>query len=235
MDQTLEDIRKIELDRIDYHKLSDRYFHIIERNIPILISAPHGAKHLRQGAWKEEDEYTSAMAIKLGELTGAHVIYVKNKTVEDPNFDESSEYKRAIKNIVDKHGIKFLADIHGADKERDYKVNVGIIDDRDMKRCSCPKLKPIIKEAFKGFQEPLFNLDSFTESSPGTVTYFARNICGIEAAQFEINAKFRIVERKPNSSKAQKGTELDFKAEEKDVLEMIKRLEKMLLVIAKNV
>ncbi len=82
MDEILEDIKKIEFEEINYHELSDDYFGMIKGRIPILISTPHGAKHLRNGEFKEEDEYTSSMAIKLGELTGAYVIFVKNKTKE---------------------------------------------------------------------------------------------------------------------------------------------------------
>ncbi len=227
IDPTLQKIKDLEFSCIDYNTESQDYFEIIEGRIPILLSAPHGAKCFRNGEFKEEDEYTSSIAINLGELTKAYVIFVKNKTREDSNNAISTRYKDAIKKLVDERGIKFVADIHGADKSRDYKVNVGIMDGKDMKRCSCPTLKPIIEEAFKGFQQPLFNLDSFTANFPGTVTYFARNICGIEAAQFEINAKYRIIERKPDSSKALLGKEPGFKAEEKDVLEMLKKLEAM--------
>ena len=198
----------------------------------MLLSAPHGAKHYRSGAFKEEDEYTASLAIKLGEKTGAYVILVKNKTTEDSNYDTSTRYKDAIKRLVKEKGIKFVADLHGANQNRDYKVNIGIIDEEDMARCSCPTLKPVIEEAFKGFQQRLFNLDCYTASSSGTVTYFAKNICQIEAAQFEINGKYRIIERKPESSQAIKGIDADFKADEKDVMEMVKRLERMIASIA---
>ena len=103
-----------------------------------------------------------------------------------------------------------------------------------MRKCSCPTLKPIIEECFSGFQEPLFNLDLFTARSPRTVTSFAKNVCRVEAAQFDINGKYRIVERKPDSARAQKETGANFKAEETDVLQMIRRLEKMIMKIAQN-
>lgn len=235
MNPTLKEIKDMEFTRIDYNTESEDYFEIIEGKIPILLSAPHGAKHFRNGDFKEEDEYTSSIAIELGELTGAYVIFVKNKTREDSNYLISTKYKDAVKKLVDEKGIKFIADLHGADKDRDYKVNVGIMDERDMTKCSCPTPKPIIEECLRGFQQPLFNLDSFTASFSGTVTYFAKNICGIEAAQFEINAKYRIVERKPDSSKAIEGVDSDFKAEEKDVLELLNRLKEMILKIDKKI
>jgi len=101
----------------------------------VLLSAPHGAKHYRNGGFKEEDEYTASLAIKLGEITGAYVIFVKNKTREDPNYDFRARYKDGIKKLVAEKGIRFVADLHGADHNRNYKVNVGIIDDY-IKKCS---------------------------------------------------------------------------------------------------
>jgi len=227
IEKTLKEIKKIEFKQIDYQKESPDYFDIILGKIPILISAPHGAKHLRNGKWKEEDEYTASIAIKLAELTDAHVIYVKNATKEDPNYDLKTEYKEAIEKAVKSHGIKFIADLHGARNDRKFKVSVGIIDD-DKDDCSCPTYKEIIQKSFKPFQKDIFNLDGLNASTEGTITYFAKNSLQIEAAQFEINGKYRIIERKPDSSKAKEGTEPYYKAEEKDVIEMINTLRKMI-------
>lgn len=234
MHPILKDIRAIEFEEIQYNSASDDYFGIIEGSIPILLSAPHGAKHLRDGRWKGEDEYTASLALKLGELTEASVIYVKNKTEADSNYLPSTRYKDAIKELVARRGIRFLADIHGADIARDYKINVGIIDEEDMEKCSCPRYKPVIEETIQPFQYPLFNLDTFTAESLETVTSFARYVCGIEAAQFEINARYRIVERKPDSTRAVHGDEPHFKAEEADVLKLVQCLKEMILRINKE-
>jgi hypothetical protein len=223
----IRDIRTIEFERIRYDSACEDYFGIVTGDIPILLSAPHGAKHLRNGTWKGEDEYTAALAIALGELVGASVIFVKNKTEEDSNWLPRTRYKDAIKQMVHEREIKFLVDIHGADIGRNYKVNVGIIDVEDMKRCSCPRCKPIIEDAFRDFQHPLFHLDAFTAASSETVTSFARHCCGIEAAQFEINARYRIVERKPDSTRALHGDEPHIRAKETDVLELVQCLKDM--------
>jgi len=235
MHPILTDIRAIEFEQIHYNSKSDDYFGIIEGSIPVLLSAPHGARHLRDGRWKGEDEYTASLAIKLGALTGAWVIFVKNKTEEDSNYLPSTRYKDAIGELVAEQGIGFLADIHGADISRDYKMSVGIIDEKDMGKCSCPRCKAVIEEAIRSFQYPLFNLDAFTAGSPETVTSFARHACGIEAAQFEINARYRIVERKPDSTRAVHGDEPHFKAEEADVLALVECLKKMVLSINKEI
>jgi hypothetical protein len=112
---------------------------------------------------------------------------------------------------------------------------VGIIDEEAMERCSCPRFKPVIEEAARAFQYPLFNLDAFTAESPATVTSFARHVCGIEAAQFEINARYRIVARKPESTRAMHGDEPHFKAEEADVLALVECMKKMVIKINEKI
>ena len=229
MDKLLKDIKEIEFSKIQYNKESEDYYEYSEGKIPILISAPHGARHLRDGSWKEEDEYTAGIAIKLAEMTAAHVIYVKNATKEDSNHDIETKYKDRIREIVKEHGIKFIADIHGANSNRPFKVSIGIINNNN-ENCSCPSFKDIIQDSLKTFQKNPFNLCHFSASKPGTITSFARKALDIEAAQFEINAKYRIIERKPDSSQADK----DYKAEEKKVIELFLTLESMLKNIQKS-
>lgn len=230
-DQLLEEIRRIEYDEIQYDKESLDYFGFIKGKIPILISAPHGAEHFRrrENRWKGEDEYTASLAIELGKLTGAYVIYVKNKTWEDPNNDPSSKYKKAVAKAVKQYHIKFLMDLHGSDERRPYKVDIGIISNQ-AGRSSCPTYKKIIQEAFSGFEPKIFN-QKFCANDACTMTFFAKNELGIQAAQIEINAKYRIVDRKPDSAKAKAGIEPHFKANGKDVLALITRLERMIVGI----
>lgn len=234
MDNLLEEIKEIESKKIHYDKESKDYFEFNDGKIPILISAPHGVRHLRNESWKEEDEYTSSIAIKLAERTGAYVIYVKNATREDPNYTEENRYKEAIKEIVRRNGIKFILDLHGANKNRKFKVSVGIIEN-DAKRCTCPTFRESIQKAFYGFQENIFNLNGLTASSRGTITSHAKNKLGIEAAQFEINGKYRIIARKQESSKAKNGEEPHYSAKKKDVLKLINVMEKTINEINRRI
>jgi len=235
MDKLIEEIRKIEFGQIQYDQLSEDYFGCKEGRIPILISAPHGARHFRKGKWKEEDEYTASIAIKLGELTGAHVIYVKNKTHEDSNYIKCTKYKSKVREVIGDNQIKFLMDIHGVNKKRPFKVCVGTRYNETGKS-SCPTFKAIIEEVLNDFQEPpIFNRTNFQARKNETVTSFARNECGIESAQVEINAKHRIVERKPDSSKALSGEEPIFKADERDVLDLFDHLRNVIIRIGKKI
>lgn len=234
-DQILEEIRQIEYNEIKYDEESTDYYGFIKGKIPILISAPHGAKHFRkrENRWKGEDEYTASLAIELGELTGAYVIYVKNKTREDPNNDPSSRYKMAVAKAVKQYHLKFLLDLHGSDEERPYKVDIGIISSESGKG-SCPTFKEIIRKTFSDFEPRIFN-QKFCANDTCTLTFFAKNELAIEAAQVEINAKYRIVERKPDSSKAKAGIKPHFKANGEDVLALVTRLKRMILEIDQKV
>jgi len=235
MHRIIRKLRDIEFERIHYGLDSEAFFETIEGSTPVLISAPHGARHFRKDKWKEEDEYTASMAIGLAEETGAHVIYVKNRTREDPNYDQRSRYKGRVREIIMDHGIQFLLDIHGASKKRPFKVCVGTRHDR-RERSSCPTFKDIIEASLKEFQEPpIFNREFFKAAKEETVTSFARNQCGIESAQIEINALYRIVERKPDSAKALSGEEPFFRAEEKNILNLYHYLKGMILGIMEHI
>ncbi len=217
----VRDMREIEFARIKYDEEANPYYGYVKGTIPILVSAPHGAKHFRtkERRWKKEDAYTSSLAIELGKLTGAHVLYLKNRAREDPNNDAGTAYKEFLKKVVEENDIRFVLDLHGADVGRPFKVDVGIMDD-DIALCSCPTFRPFFEKTFADFEPQIFNKD-FSAHSRGTVTSYARNTLGIEAAQVEINARYRIVESK--------GT--GFKAEPENVLAMVHRLERLILEI----
>ena len=225
MSSMLREIRAIEFNQINYDVPSRDYFGYIKGHIPILISAPHGAKHFRtkEARWKDEDAYTASLAIKLGELTGAHVMYVKNRAGEDPNNDVCTRYKDSLKKVVEQNHIKFVLDLHGAGKSQPFKVDVGTFSN-DTQNSSCPTFKGTIAKAFQGYEPQIFN-QRFRARGPGTVTCYARKTLGVESAQVEINAKCRIVDSKTSS----------FKAEGPEVLDLVGRLEKLILAINRQI
>lgn len=241
----LEEIEKIEFEKINYQELSDDYFDIITGKIPVLISAPHGARPFRNGEPRGvgEDEYTASIAIILGKLTEAHVIYVKNATKKDPNYYPGTKYKQAIKEIVNKYKIKFIADIHGASNKNDFKVDVGIIDVKDMNKCSCPIFKDIIQESLKEIREAqggkLFNIKFAGAGKPKegieTVTRFAKDTCMIEAAQFEIRADCRILKQKPDATMALESDKKEFPCDKEQVSKLITLLKEMIININQSI
>jgi len=222
----INEIRQIELDNIRRDVQSDDYFGYIEGKIPVLISAPHGAKHFRarENRWKCEDAFTAAIAIKLGRLTGAHVIFVKNKTLEDPNNALRCRYKDLLGKIVREHGIKFVMDIHGAGSEYPFKIDVGILDGRADKS-SCPTFKHVIEKCLEGFDRGIFN-KRFRARDPGTITWFAWKKLGVESAQFEISARYRRFED---------GAGCPLKPDERGFSELLGRLRSIVVDINRKV
>lgn len=176
--------------------------------IPIILSAPHGAAHQRNGILKDEDEYTAGLVRLVAGLTGAHALYAHRKSGMDPNYDQDVPYKQALKAITARHNIKFVMDLHGCSEQKEFGLALGT-----MKNSSCPHHRPLILKtlAEHGFSESSLgfhqlNLDrAFSASGKNggeTVTRFSAESLGIPAAQLEINAYLRIVKRFLSSNTA---------------------------------
>jgi hypothetical protein len=173
--------------------------------IPILISAPHGAVHTRNGD-KEEDEYTAGIARLIGHKTAAHVLYARRKSRTDPNANLDAPYKALLHQIVRENAIRFVMDLHGANSNSDFGVAVGTMHG---KSCSVSD-KLLIINTFRKYSiieegELLSRLDVDTkfaaEGNNGRepITKFCNRIA-VPAAQFEINAHLRIPIRREDAT-----------------------------------
>ncbi len=188
---------------------------------PVLVSAPHAARHLRDGAWKREDEYTAAFAQWLHEQAGAYALYPTHRIAPDPHDDaDSGAYKQALADLVPRHGIRLVLDLHGARGDRDFALALGTINGQ-----TCHSYEAAIIAAFQaqgflaaGASSSLDRLALNPARYAGgthrpTVTRFVWQVLGIAAIQIEINAWARIVERLPESYAAQRGIAPDFRGE----------------------
>lgn len=176
-------------------------------SIPVLVSAPHGAAHMRKGKYKGEDEYTAAFARLLGEETGAHCIYARRKSKTDPNVSEGVPYKVLTRQICEENEIKFVLDLHGMWPHHEAGIELGTRKGR-----SCPEQKELILHSLRasGFtlesEEKLFRLriDSHFSGNGSPVrepiVKFVSEKLSIPAAQFEINAHNRIVVRRQDAA-----------------------------------
>lgn len=91
------------------------------------MSAPHAINHYRENAVKPADMYTGSLALLLQKLTGCHCIYSNSFSKEDPNYILGGEYKAALGTIVKEHQIKFVIDLHGASKDREFDMDLGTL------------------------------------------------------------------------------------------------------------
>lgn len=169
--------------------------------LPVLLSAPHGATHTRNGRVKAEDEFTSSFARLVAERTGAHVLYTHHQSDTDPNYARHAPYKVYLKQLVKAAGIRFVLDIHGAAPRRDFGVALGTMNGRT---CS-PRQRNLIIQTLgaHGFKQKGTNLHRLDrldvdQTFPGgerqhTVTHYVSQNLNVPAAQFEINAYLRTV------------------------------------------
>ncbi|MBN2469398.1 MAG: hypothetical protein JXN59_01645 [Anaerolineae bacterium] len=194
---------------------------ILTGRLPVLVSAPHAARHWRGTAWKREDEYTAALAHWLHMTTGAHALYPTHRITPDPHDDaDEGHYKQALGRIVGAHGIRLVLDLHGARGDRDFGLALGTIYNE-----TCPAYEAAIVEAFGavGFRPgaAAFSLDRLAlnpsryagGTRTPTVTRYAWRVLGVPAVQLEINAWARIVQRLPEAYEARQGIAPDFRGD----------------------
>jgi hypothetical protein len=173
---------------------------------PVLISAPHGACHWREGRWKQQDGYTAALAYLLAELTEAHALYTVRRIQPDPNYEDDCDYKRTLAHLLPQYSIRLVLDLHGAWSERDFGLALGTIDGR-----SCPDYEQIVIKAIQAENFTLdasHALDRLAYNPPRfkggarqlTVTRFVWEQCGVNAAQIELNSLLRVVCRRADAA-----------------------------------
>ncbi len=187
-------------------------------HLPILLSAPHGAEHLRNGRFKDEDEYTASIARLVAENTGAHVLYSYAQSNSDPNWDRHAPYKEQLGEIVADSDIRFVLDIHGMSNRHKFGLALGTIRGR-----SCPDHEALIvrtleanqfrpativeAKAFDRLQWDRFvvNPPRFTGGvSSYTVTRYVSQELRVAGAQLELCSNLRVVERRSPSKRPQR-------------------------------
>lgn len=95
--------------RNDYKGGGSEDFAIIEGEIPVMISAPHSVKMLREGKEKGADKLTGAIALLLQEMTGCHLIYSTRFSESDPNYaTENNGYQAALADYVKSHDVEIV-------------------------------------------------------------------------------------------------------------------------------
>ena len=212
-------------------------FSSIPGRIPVLLSAPHGAVHRRKTYEnKDEDEYTAGLVRLLAELTGAHAMYARNRSTSDPNVHVDTPYKQKMREITSQAGIRFVLDLHGAsDPKYKFGIALGTIGGK-----SCPLQRPLIlsvlaKHGFSSEASGRDNLDidkAFRGAGAAereTITRYASQVLHIPAAQFELFADLRIVQRRPTASKP-----LPFNGDQQRIFRVIEAFTELVGVLART-
>jgi hypothetical protein len=179
---------------------------------PVLISAPHATRHTRNGNKKMEEEFTASFAHYLAKNTNSHALFNHWEIPEDPNWDQESNYKRELAQIVDDHQIEIVIDLHGMTNRHNLGVAVGTMNGR-----ACPGYESPLRQAFvdtgfhevkiddlsslqkQGWDRLIFDHPRFTGGIKShTVTRFAVEKLEIPAMQIELCSAGRLVYRGPH-------------------------------------
>lgn len=188
-----------------YNKKFDEYenkplkeeqtFEVIEGKIPVLLSAPHSVRQLREGKIKGKDRYTGAITIELAKQTNSFAIYKTYNNQDDASYDiENNEYKEKVLELIDKHNIKVFLDIHGAKDTDEFDVDIGTDEKRNLNG-KTQTLENLIKNLNeKGITK--IGIDKkFKACTMHTLTKKIASSTNIACMQIEITRKYRDLEQ----------------------------------------
>ena len=188
-----------------YNKKFDEYenkplkeeqtFEVIEGKIPVLLSAPHSVRQLREGKIKGKDRYTGAITIELAKQTNSFAIYKTYNNQDDASYDiENNEYKEKVLELINKHNIKVFLDIHGAKDTDEFDVDIGTDEKRNLNGKT-----QILENLIKNLKEKgitKIGIDKkFKACTMHTLTKKIASSTNIACMQIEITRKYRDLEQ----------------------------------------
>lgn len=155
-------------------------------NIPILFSAPHTMKQIRDdGSIKLKEPYTKAIALYLNKYFDVSCMVKINDTGLDSNRDNHDEFKNELIRLVKYNNIKLVIDLHGASKDRNFDVEFGTLNNLTADFST-------IKELEKAFIENgIKNINHNDTFKGGAITQYLFNLKDVDVIQLEINGRFR--------------------------------------------
>ena len=172
-----------------YMGLSKNDYKYKKGSIPILISAPHSVKQIRNDELKPADIYTGAIIKTLGKNTNAHIIY-KTHTKDDENHtDESTAYRKKIKEIIKDNEIKVIIDLHGMSKDKDSDIDIGTGGSSNPNLLVEDYILSSVKNSLSSLKYSVNKY--FSAKGKLTISVYCSQKLGIPTLQLEINRKYR--------------------------------------------
>lgn len=158
--------------------------------LPVLVSAPHAVRYYRQKKIKMSDQFTGSIVYLLNQLTGCPAFAVTKLYGGDPNFDNPCIYKERIAEICGRDKVKFVLDIHGAAREREF--DIGLCTNGGNILIGKTRMVEIIERNLRSFGLSRICHCHFTASEPYAVANYLAGELGIPAVQIEINKQYRV-------------------------------------------
>jgi hypothetical protein len=166
----------------------ESWFEVLEGDAKVLVVAGHATQHMRQGAFKSQDGGTGGLAIMLHRLAGCPTIMTRYQSPRDPNYyDDDSDFKLALKQMVQRHKHVLVLDIHDSSSGRPYDIDFGTVGGTSVlgQREHLERLVECLhREGMRNFSQ-----DYFAASRRGTVTQFVKAM-GVPCVQLEFNSSW---------------------------------------------
>ena len=164
-------------------------------SFPVLLSAPHAIKQIRNGQIKAQEFYTGAIVECLAQKLGCACITKQSLCVsatnDDPNTDnENCAYKTAVRQFVQSHKIELFVDIHGLAAKRDSIVDICIDNGRNVNDSAAVlALQQCLEDTF-GVNA--CSVDKYFAAAPVNVmSKWVHSAFNISALELEINGAYR--------------------------------------------
>lgn len=154
--------------------------------IPILLTAVHTMNQERQdGTIKKIEPYTKAIVRYIcSKLDCFYFIKLKDTRI-DSNSLEIDEFKEKLYHYVKNNNIKLVIDIHGANKDRDFDVEFGNLNNLSTDFTTINELK----ESF--IENGIHNIELNNPFKGGGITQYIYANFDIDVVQIEINGNYR--------------------------------------------
>lgn len=161
--------------------------------VPILFTAPHTMEqHFADGSMKYGEPFTKAIAMYMNKYFNTSYLIKVNDTGLDSNRDNHDEFKEELLRIVKDNDIKLVIDLHGADRNRDFDVEFGTLNDLSADIST-------VKELEKAFiDNGIVNISHNDPFKGGAITQYLFNVKGLDVIQLEINWRFRTLDNIEN-------------------------------------
>ena len=108
---TYNEFRNLRINFLEEHGRKDHV--LLKGTSNILISAPHTVSQVRLGKRKPAEIGTLSVALALHKFSNTFMIAKTKNNYDDANFDQVSSYKDSIDDLVMKHKIDYIIDLHG--------------------------------------------------------------------------------------------------------------------------
>ncbi|WP_108669425.1 hypothetical protein [Peribacillus acanthi] len=178
--------------------ISANNFLILKGNLPVMVSAPHAVKQIRNGRVKQSESYTGVIAELLHENGSIHSIIKTRNNNDDANYDKNCLYKLELIKYIKNQNIKFLLDLHIMNESYKNSIEIATGYGENIQK-NYSVVDTIIKVAKSlGFND-FANDYHFKADNPNCVAAFVSKHCKIPAIQMEINW------REINAEKNRKG------------------------------